>query len=293
MTTLRDLPPPGRLAPRWLRPDRLAPQAPPVDPPASSRRQPNRLRPEFLAAPALLALLLLAWQGYVSLSGVSAFILPPPGAVLTALLRLLAAAATWRHVWLTALQTGTGFLAATLLAIGTGFAVGRRPWLERTLSPFIVTSQLVPKVALIPLFVVWFGYGPAPKLLVVTVMAFFPVFTSTVLGLRSIEPGHADVMTCLNASAWQRLARLELPSAAPYILSGMEVGIVLAIIGCVVAQMLASNAGLGYLLIAKMNAYETDSLFAVLLLLAAFGCCFHLAVRALRRLLVPWHGSAE
>jgi NitT/TauT family transport system permease protein len=253
---------------------------------------PHRLPPEWLAAPALLALLLLAWQAYVSLSGISAFILPPPGAVLAALLRLLASPDVWGHVGLTALETAVGFLIATLLALGVGFVVGRLPWLERTLAPFIVASQLVPKVALIPLFVVWFGYGPAPKLLVITVMAFFPVFTSTVLGLRSIEPGHADVMTCLNATAWQRLTRLELPSAAPLILSGMEVGMVLAIIGCMVAQMLAGDAGLGYLLMAKMNAYETDGLFAVLLVLAALGCFFHLAVRALRKLLVPWHTSA-
>jgi NitT/TauT family transport system permease protein len=263
-----------------------------VMPVRSESPTPQRPRVEFLAAPALLGCLLLAWQGYVSLSGVSAFILPPPGAVLAALLRLLAAPAVWRHVGLTALETGVGFLAATLLAIGVGFAVGRLPWLERTLSPFIVASQLVPKVALIPLFVVWFGYGPEPKLLVVTVMAFFPVFTSSVLGLRSIEPGHADVMTCLNASVWQRLVRLELPSAAPFILSGMEVGVVLAIIGCVVAQMLAGDAGLGYLLMAKMNAYETDGLFAVLVLLAGLGCGFHFGVRALRRVVVPWHASA-
>ena len=253
---------------------------------------PQRPRLELLAAPALLGCLLLTWQTYVTLSGVSAFILPSPGAVLAALAHLLTTPTVWRHVGLTALQTGAGFLAATLLAIAAGFIVGRVPWLERTLTPFIVASQLVPKVALIPLFVVWFGYGPEPKLLVVTVMAFFPGFTSTVLGLRSIEPGHADVMTCLNASIWQRLTRLELPSAAPYILSGMEVGVVLAIIGCVVAQMLAGNAGLGYLLMAKMNAYETDGLFAVLMLLAALGCGFHFAVRVLRRVLVPWHASA-
>lgn len=100
-------------------------------------------------------------------------------------------------------------------------------------------------------------------------------------------------MTCLNATIWQRLTRLELPSAAPHILSGMKVGVVLAIIGCVVAQMLGGNAGLGYLLMAKMNAYETDGLFAVVLLLALVGCGFHFAVRALRRLLIPWHATAE
>jgi NitT/TauT family transport system permease protein len=260
-------------------------------------RRVKRLRPawlgvEWLAAPALLVGLLLGWHVYVTLSGVSAFILPAPGAVLVALGGLLASASAWRHIALTAAETGAGFLAGTLLAVGCGFVVGRFAWLERAVNPFIVASQLVPKVALIPLFVVWFGYGPEPKLLVVTVMAFFPVFTATILGLRSIEAGHGDVMTCLNATRLQRLVRLELPSAAPYILSGMEVGVVLAIIGCVVAQMLGGNAGLGYLLMAKMNAYQTDGLFAVLLLLAMLGSVFHLALRALRRVLIPWHGSA-
>jgi NitT/TauT family transport system permease protein len=248
-------------------------------------------RLDWLGAPALLCVLLLCWQAFVSLSGVSAFILPPPGAVLVAFAGLLGSLSVWRHVGLTVLETGTGFLAATFLGIAAGFAVARLAWLERMLTPFIVGTQLVPKVALIPLFVVWFGYGPEPKLLVVTVMVFFPVFTGTVLGMRSIEPGHLDVMTALNATTWQRLTRLELPSAAPNILSGMEVGVVLAIIGCVVAQMLGGNAGLGYLLVAKMNGYETDGLFAVIMLLALIGCGFHFAVRALRRWLIPWHAT--
>ncbi len=249
------------------------------------------VRAERLAAPALLVVLLLSWQAFVSATGVSPFILPSPVAVAAALRALLATPSVWRHVGLTAVETAIGFLAATVLAIATGVVVGRLAWLERTLTPFIVASQLVPKVALIPLFVVWFGYGPEPKLLVVTVMVFFPVFTGTVLGMRSIESGHADVMTCLNASSWQRLIRLELPAAAPSVLSGMEVGTVLAIIGCVVAQMLGGNAGLGYLLMAKMNAYETDGLFAVIVLLAALGCVFNFAVRGLRRVLIPWHAT--
>jgi NitT/TauT family transport system permease protein len=249
-------------------------------------------RPAWLASALLGALLLLSWQVIVSLYGISAFILPSPVAVGSALVGLLTSPSVWRHVGLTALETGAGFLGATILAIATGVAVGRVPWLERTVTPFVVAIQLVPKVALIPLFVVWFGFGPEPKLLVVTVMAFFPVFTGTVLGMRSIERGHADVMTSLNATGWQRLIRLELPSAAPFILSGMEVGTVLAIIGCVVAQMLGGNAGLGYLLMAKMNAYETDGLFAVIVLLAALGCVFNFAVRGLRRWLIPWHGSS-
>ena len=110
--------------------------------------------------------------------------------------------------------------------------------------------------------------------------------------MKSIEPGHRDVMTSLNASSLDCFLRLELPSAAPFILTGMEVGIVLAIIGTVVAQFLGGNAGLGYLLVAKMNAYETDSLFAVIVLLTLVGFAFYVLVGTARRLIVPWHESA-
>jgi NitT/TauT family transport system permease protein len=111
--------------------------------------------------------------------------------------------------------------------------------------------------------------------------------------VKSIDIGHRDVMTSLNASAWARFVRLELPSASPYILTGMEVGIVLAVIGCVVAQFLGGNDGLGYLLVAKMNAYQTDLLFAVIILLTAIGFLFYLLIGALRRLVIPWHDSVS
>jgi NitT/TauT family transport system permease protein len=160
------------------------------------------------------------------------------------------------------------------------------------LNPFIIASQVVPKVALVPLFIVWFGFGSTSKVLVSAVIAFFPIFTNTVLGVKSIEAGHRDVMTSLNASRLARFTRLELPSAAPYILTGMEVGIVLAIIGCVVAQFLGGNAGLGYLLVAEMNAYQTDLLFAVIVLLTVVGFVFYALIGLARRLLIPWHESS-
>ncbi len=213
-----------------------------------------------LPAPALLIAFLLVWQFYVTKSHVSPFILPGPTRVFAALGELLGRGSTWQHTWVTVEQTVLGFFAACLCGVGLGALVGKTPWLERTLNPFVVASQVVPKVALAPLFIVWFGFGDAPKIIIAAVLAFFPIFTNAVLGVKSIDSGHRDVMTSLNASAWARFRRLELPSAAPYLLTGMEVGIVLAIIGCVVAQFIGGDQGLGYLLIATMNAYQTDLL---------------------------------
>jgi NitT/TauT family transport system permease protein len=250
-----------------------------------------RARLEFLSSPLLALALLGAWQWYVTAAHVSSFILPPPGAVWSGFLYLLAQKSTWMHVWVTVEETLSGFFIAVVSGVLLGVPVGKLAWLERTLNPFIIASQVVPKVALVPLFIVWFGFGSTSKILISAVIAFFPIFTNTVLGVKSIEAGHRDVMTSLNASSFQQFRRLELPSAAPYILTGMEVGIVLAIIGCVVAQFLGGNAGLGYLLVAEMNAYQTDLLFAVILLLTLLGFVFYAAVGAARRLLIPWHSS--
>lgn len=266
--------------------------APTPAPAVTRTTTPFRLRAEWVAAPLLFAALVLAWHFYVVGAGVSPLILPAPDAVWAAFRDLLATPSTWRHVLVTVNETVLGFLLAALSGVLLGVPVGKLRWLERTLNPFVVASQVVPKVALIPLFIVWFGFGSTSKVLIAAVIAFFPVFTNTVLGVKSIEPGHRDVMTSLNAGRWEQFRRLELPSAAPYILTGMEVGIVLAIIGTVVAQFLGGNAGLGYLLVAKMNAYETDSLFAVILLLTLVGFVFYAAVGAARRMLIPWHDSA-
>jgi NitT/TauT family transport system permease protein len=246
-----------------------------------------------LPAPALFVVFLAAWQLYVTKAHISPFILPSPVRVVEALGELLARRSTWWHVWVTVEQTALGFLVACALGVALGVLVGKAPWLERTLNPFVVASQVVPKVALAPLFIVWFGFGDAPKVIIAAVLAFFPIFTNAVLGVKSIDLGHRDVMTSLNATSWARFRRLELPSAAPYLLTGMEVGIVLSIIGCVVAQFIGGNDGLGYLLIDTMNAYQTDLLFAVIVLLTVIGFLFYLAIGLLRRVLIPWHESAQ
>jgi len=260
---------------------------PPAAMPARRSRPPLAL----LTSPLLAVVLIGLWHLYVVQSGVSAFILPSPLAVWNALLELLATPSTWTHTLATVQATLAGFLIALVLGVAMGAVLAKLPWLEQTLNPFIVASQVVPKVALVPLFVVWFGFGMTSKVIIAAVIAFFPIFTGTLRGVKSVDLGHRDVMTAFNASPLQRALALDLPSSLPYILVGAEVGIVLAIIGAVIGEYLGGNLGLGYLLIAKMNAYETDMLFAVIALLTAVGFGFYIITVALRRAIIPWHES--
>lgn len=245
----------------------------------------------WLTTPLLVLALLFAWNIYVRLSGISGFILPAPGDVWDAYVDEVVKATLWRHSWFTLYETIVGFVWAVVIGIGLGVLIGRWRWLETTMNPFVVATQVVPKVALVPLFVVWFGFGPMSKVLLAATLAFFPILTNTVLGVKSVDLGHRDVMLALNAPRWKTFTRLELPSALPYVLTGMEVGIVLAIIGAVVGEYLGGNNGLGYLLIVKMNAYETDALFAVIIHLTLIGFAFYWLMGSVRRLLIPWHES--
>lgn len=245
----------------------------------------------WITTPTLIVVFVAIWHAYVSGTGISAFILPSPAKVWEAWQEVIVDPKTWSHTATTMYETVMGFFWAAVVGVGGGVLLGRMRWLETTLNPFIIATQVVPKVALVPLFIVWFGFGVTSKVVIAAVLAFFPILTNTLLGVKSVDAGHRDVMTSLNATRWMIFRRLELPSALPYILTGMEVGIVLAIIGAVVGEFLGGNAGLGYMLVAKMNAYETDMLFAVIIHLTMVGFLFYVTIGAVRRFLIPWHES--
>ena len=257
---------------------------------AGARLRRENLLP-WITTPLLLALLIGIWHFYVTTTGLSSFILPAPAKVWDAWMEMLASSRAWTNTWMTIYVTLVGFAWALVIGVFLGVVLGRVRWLELTLNPFVVATQVIPKEALLPLFIVWFGFGSTSKVIVAAVLAFFPILTNTVLGVKSVEAGHRDVMTSLNASTWQIFRRLELPSSLPYILTGMEVGIVLAIIGAIVGEYLGGNSGLGYMLVAKMNGYDTEGLFAVILQMTLIGFVLYFATGALRRLLIPWHQS--
>lgn len=251
----------------------------------------KRIPVTWITTPAILIAFLLVWHFYVTWFNVSKFIVPPPAAVAESFVELLTSRSTLYHAWITLYETLVGFVLATVIGVGLGAVLGKTPWLEQALNPFIVATQVVPKVALVPLFILWFGFGPEAKIVVAAVLAFFPILTNTVLGVKSVDLGHKDVMTVLNARRWQRFVTLELPSALPAVLAGMEVGVVLAIIGAVVGEYLGGSTGLGHLAVAALNDYKVGALFAIILLLTLIGFALYVLVGTLKHFVIPWHES--
>lgn len=245
----------------------------------------KRIAPPLLTVAALL----VVWTIYVARAGVSPFVLPAPHAIASALVELVGERDFLRHVQITLLETLSGFAIATVTGIAAGTLLARSPLLESALKPLIVTLQVVPKVALIPLLIVWFGFGPESKIVISAVLAFFPIFSNTLLGMKSVDRGQIELFQVLGSRPLQRFLFLELPSCGPYVLTGMEVGIVMSIIGAIVGEFVGGNAGLGYLAVAKLQELKVASLFAVIAVLALIGLSLYALIGVLRRLLIPWH----
>lgn len=247
----------------------------------------------FLLGLGILGAFLAAWKAYVSMADVSAFVLPPPEDVWRSIVDLLGQERTWHHAWITFQEIILGFGLALALGLVVGILIGELPLLDRAVNPFLIALQVLPKVAIIPLLILWLGFGMSAKVVVAAVFAFFPITAGTRAGIRAVDPGHRDLATTLGTTRRQRLRFVVLPSALPSILTGMEVAIVLATVGAVVAEYLAGSEGLGWLAVASLNQLRVDDLFAVIFILAAMGFVVYAAVAGLRRVLVPWHPSAD
>jgi NitT/TauT family transport system permease protein len=172
-----------------------------------------------------------------------------------------------------------------------GVVLGKLPWLEVSIRPLIVIAQVAPKVAFVPLFVIWFGFGITSKIVLAALLAFFPVMLNVLLGVRSVERGQREVMRSLNASRAQTFTQLEMRSLQPYLFAGMEVAIVLATIGAIVGEYLGGSVGLGAMVVRAMNSLDAARTFALILLLSLIGLVLYLIVNEAKRFFIPWHES--
>jgi NitT/TauT family transport system permease protein len=266
------------------------PKAQDPDAPVADRDNLMRWLP-FLSTPVLLIILIGGWQFTVSVIGVSEFILPAPADVARALGDLIASGTIWHDLWITLYEVLVGFLLALIVGTAVGAVLGRVLWLERALQPALVALQVIPKVAFIPIFVIWFGFGTTSKVIMAAILAFFPIMLNVMLGVRSVDRGHRDVMRGLGASRWATFTNLEFKSTLPYIFAGAEVGIVFAVIGAIVGEYLGGSEGLGHLVVKSLNALDAPQLFAVIVLLSVMGSLLYAAVTLTKRLMIPWHDS--
>nr|WP_274636982.1 ABC transporter permease [Microbacterium bovistercoris] len=245
----------------------------------------------WIVTPALVILLIAGWQVFVMVSQVNPFVFPPPAAVGKAFLALILDPATWQEALVTVTEIVVGFAIAVVLGVAVGVVLGKLPWLEISIRPLIIIAQVAPKVAFIPMFVIWFGFGMTSKIVLSALLAFFPVMLNVLLGVRSVEQGQKEVMTSLNASRSQTFTQLELRSLQPYLFAGMEVAIVLGTIGAIVGEYLGGSVGLGAMVVRAMNSLDAAGTFAIILLLALIGLVLYLIVNEAKRFVIPWHES--
>jgi NitT/TauT family transport system permease protein len=239
---------------------------------------------------ATFAVLLVAWQFLVRLFGVPEYILPLPTEFLSKLVE--SRALIWQHTLVTASEVLLGFLFAAAIGVPLGLMIVSFKWLERSLYPLIVFFQLIPKIAVAPLFVVWFGFGPFPKVLLTFLLCFFPTLVASMTGFRALDERVLYLTRSMGANAGQTFRHIRLPSAIAHIFGGFKVSIVFAATGAIVAEFVGSNSGLGYLLLRATSYLDMPLIFAVLVALSAIGIVFSYAVQLLERLCMPWlHGN--
>jgi NitT/TauT family transport system permease protein len=240
------------------------------------------------AALALVVALLLAWEGAVRGAGVNAFLLPPPTAIGAALADGLVRGSLLPHLYVTAKEALLGFAIAALAGFLIGAIAAQSRLFERTLYRYLVAIQTMPKVALAPLFVAWFGFGMVSKVGVAALVSFFPVLLSVVVGLKSCDAGKLDLMRSLSASEWQVFRYVRLPNALPFVFSGLSVASVFAVTGAIVGEFVGAREGLGYEMLVANGAMNVSRSFAILVLLGALGYAMHAAVEFAARRALYW-----
>ena len=242
-----------------------------------------------LVAVALLIVLLGAWELFARQSGVSALVLPAPSAVAAALWTGLASGYFWPHIASTLQALVLGLAAGAAIGLLAGMALAEFEFLDRVLTPYVVVSQVVPKLALAPLFVLWFGFGMLPTVLITALICFFPLMENTLTGLRQVDAQRLQLFQMLGATRMQTLLRLKLPTGLPAILAGLRVAVVLALVGVVVAEFMGASKGLGAVIIAAQGMMDTTLMFAALVLVAVIGLLLYQLCLVLERRLLRSH----
>jgi len=180
-----------------------------------------------------------------------------------------------------------GFTAATVIGIPLGMLIFSSRLIKRAIYPILVASQMVPKVAVAPLFVIWFGTDLTPKVLISFIIAFFPIMVSTVVGLESVDEDMARMFRSMGASALRTFTKLRFPAALPNIFAGLKIGMSLSVVGAIVGEFVAADRGLGYYLLFANGQLDTVGVFAALIVLTSIGVAFYFAIELIQNLFIP------
>ncbi|HLS46236.1 MAG TPA: ABC transporter permease [Ornithinicoccus sp.] len=269
------------------------PSAPPAGtPPRETSKTVTRLLRALDASwrPLLVLTGVVAlWWLIVRLELVPQYLVPAPEDVVATLWadRVL----LLEHTWVTTQETLIGFVLAAVIGVVTAILLVYSPTAEKSLYPLILFAQVIPKIAIAPILVVWFGFGLTPKVILAVLIAFFPVVVSAVAGLRSVDPELLELSATMGASRWKTFVKIRFPSALPSLMSGLKVAVTLAVVGAVVGEFVGADRGLGYVLLLASGNLDAPLLFADLILMSAIGVVLFVLVEVLEAATIPWHAS--
>jgi NitT/TauT family transport system permease protein len=238
---------------------------------------------------AALVVLVLAWWGLTSARLIAPYLVPSPGSTVGSVVSQRGY--FWQNTWITTYETLLGFIVAIAVGIAAAVVMVYSSAVEKTMYPLLLFAQVIPKIAIAPLFVVWLGFGLTPKIVVAVLMAFFPVVISMVTGLKSIDPEMLQLSSTMGAAAGQTFWKIRLPASLPYLFSGLKVAATMAVTGAVVGEFVGANAGLGYVILQANGNLDTPVLFAGLLIMSLLGVLLFAVVELVEHLVLPWHAS--
>jgi len=253
----------------------------------------SSFRSQKWSAVVSLAAALLSWWLVSRFAGLPAFILPSPIQVAVRFWKALVDGSLLVDTLTTLMEVLLGLLAGSAGAVVLGYAIARSRLFERLVSPYLVATQAIPIVAIAPLLVIWFGPGIISKVLICSLIVFFPVLVNTVVGLRAVPPPLYDLMRSLRATRGQILRMLEVPAALPVLLGGLRIGATLSVIGAVVGELVGSDHGLGFLVNVGRGQYDTALVFVAVFTLIALALTLYGLVSFLERKLLTWQETFE
>jgi NitT/TauT family transport system permease protein len=250
----------------------------------------HRLLYSDFTRPVLMILIILVlWDVTIRIFRIPPYLIPAPDKVVGQLIaewpRLLKESAV------TTYATLGGFALSIAFGIPMAMLIAYSRTVESFVYPLLVFSQSIPKIAIAPLFVVWFGFGIIPKIIAAFLLGFFPVVVSTVMGFKSVDADMLDLARSMQASRLQTFLRISFPHALPSIFAGLKVSVTLAVVGAVVGEFVGSNSGIGYVLQIANGNFDLPLMFAALVVLSLIGVVLFVAIDMIERWVIPWHAS--
>ena len=257
-----------------------------------------RTRPELILAPVLLVMILMTWEWGVPYFDVPNYVLPTPSAIGVALWRgldagFMARGGYWLHTWVTVWEVLLGFFIGSGVGLLLGTVISQFRIIEATLRIYLVAIQSLPKIALAPIIVLWFGFGLTSKVVIICLLTFFPLLINSMAGFKAVDPERLELMRALGANPWQIFWKVRLPSAMPYIFAGLDMAAVFAVVGAVVGEFVGAQRGLGTLILSMNAQMDIAGTFSVFIILAIVGIVIHKALRAVERRVLFWSGEEQ